>query len=87
MRKHAVYTIAEMPFGRLAFYYKGYKDTYFLFYSRYRRQVHQYFQNGKSIAQLHREKSWLHKRFLTTVIEGQLRRTVRQVVKEDGYAR
>lgn len=83
MRKEVIYTEIHPRYSRILFFYKGRYDTYFLFSAKYRRRIHNYFREGKSIAQLHRNKKWCQIPPLANVIEGQLARQLKPVLKED----
>lgn len=86
MRKDIVYTEVHPEYGGLVFFYKGRYATYFLFAMQYRSQVHNYFRDGKSVKQLYRNKKWHRIPPLANVIEGQLARQLKLVLKEDSYA-
>lgn len=81
MKKEAVY--AELEYRSMVFLYKGRNGTYELFRTKYRNAVYEFFRYGKSVRQLHEDRSWLKSRFLSGLIEGRLWKEIRRVRKED----
>lgn len=87
MRKEVVYTTPHPIPENLIFFYKGKDKTYYLFSAKYYQQIHDYFRYGKSLRQLRRNKDWHKIPSLANVIEGQLNRQLKTILKEDAYAR
>lgn len=87
MRKTVVFTKVNPKYGIVIFYYKGTHQIYYLFHTRFRKNVHEFFRNGKSIPELYRVKNWHKNRFLSHVIEGQLISKVKHAIKEDSNVR
>ncbi len=83
MKRHAIYAVDVPRKGKLFFFYKGTYDTYYLFSTHYRKTVYYYFRNGKTTAQLARDKSWKRRPFLSNLIEGQIKRQLVPVLSED----
>lgn len=87
MRRNVVFTKVGRRPDTMIFYYRGNHAVHYLFHTRFRQSVHKFFQSGKSIPEIHRNKKWHRSMFLCNIIEGQLKRKVKKIIKEEENAR
>lgn len=82
MRKNVIFTEVDCDRNRIIFMYKGVNNTCQLFYSKYRKSVHEYFRYGRSMKQLYNERTWLSNIFLRKIVEDRLKSAVKNVERK-----
>lgn len=88
MRKNIIYTqVTGNANKKLNFRYRDETGRDILLFTRnYDKKVHRYFEDGRSIAQLHRDTSWHGCRYLSKIVEDRIPTAIRAVEKGGAYA-
>lgn len=86
MRKNVIYAERMKDnYGMLEIYYHGNGDTQFLMMTRFSPAVYKYFQYGKSLDQLRRQKDWVRAPTLSRLIERRLMHRVSDLERRREY--
>jgi|GEM_PF-754278 hypothetical protein len=88
MRKNVIFAERMKDnYGMLEIYYHGDGNTQLLMLTRFSPAVYKYFQYGKSLAQLRRQKDWVRAPTLSHLIDGRLMRQVSYIERREVYGK
>lgn len=79
MRKEVIFVVPWKGRNYMDFKYKGTNGIDHLFTAKFNKKVYEYFENGKSMVQLRRDKHWKNCIVLARLVETRIPYAMRQL--------